>query len=274
VPSPLGGNSVRLAIYAGAPLLLVPMAARGFRPYAAILPLLALALYWQGTYLVRLGQAASDDPTAREAFWRPAAAFIARHGDPGHRVEVVATIGKWESYRLPRLGVPLARGWYRQDDWPQNAPLYGPLSRDSYRRWLSDMGVRYVLLPDAHRDTSARAEALLVHRGGVLPRVARLPDWTVYEVPEATPIVTPASGAHVTALDAGTVTVAVRRAGTYRLRLAYTPYWRTEGPACVAPRPGWGTILRARAPGRVVLRVAVTPGRILDALLGADPACP
>jgi hypothetical protein len=187
---------------------------------------------------------------------------------------VVATIGKWESYRLPRLGVPLARGWYRQDDWPQNAPLYGPLSRDAYRRWLSDMGVRYVLLPDAHRDTSARAEALLVHRGGVLPRVARLPDWTVYEVPEATPIVTPASGARVTALDAGTVTLAVGRAGTYRLRLAYTPYWRTEGPACVAPRPGWGTILRARAPGRVVLRVAVTPDRMLDALLGADPACP
>jgi hypothetical protein len=274
VPSTLGGNCVRLAIYMGAPLLLVPMAARRFRPYAAVLPVLLLALTWQGTYLVRLGLADSASPSAREAFWRPAAAFIARHGDPGHRVEVVATAGNWESYRLPRLDIPLARGWFRQDDWPQNAPLYEPLSRDSYLAWLRDMGVRYVLLPDAHRDTSSRAEALLVQRGRVLPQVARLPHWTVYEVPRATPIVTPASGARIVALDEETVTVRVRRAGSYRLRLTYTPYWRTTGPACVASRAPWGTILRARAPGTVVLRFEVTPGRILDVLLGGPECSP
>jgi hypothetical protein len=273
VPSTLGGNCVRLAIYMGAPLLLVPMGARRFRPYAAVLPVLLLALAWQGTYLVRLALADSASPASREAFWRPAAAFIARHGDPGHRVEVVATAGNWESYRLPRLDIPIARGWFRQDDWPQNAPLYEPLSRDSYRKWLRDMGVRYVLLPDAHRDTSARAEALLVKRGGVLPQVARLPNWTVYEVPDATPIVTPASGARVVALDEETVTVRVRHAGTYRLRLTYTPYWQTEGPACVAPREPWGTILRARAHGTIVLRFEITPARILGALLGG-PDCP
>jgi hypothetical protein len=274
VPSPVGGNCVRLAIYAGAPLLLVPMAARGFRPLWALLPLLGLALWWQGSYLVATGRAAAGDPTADAAFWRPAAAFVARHGDPDHRVEVVATAGKWEAYRLPVLGVPLARGWYRQDDWPQNAPLYEPLSGAAYRRWLRDMGVRYVLLPDAHRDGSARAEALLVDRGEALPQVARLPGWTVYALPHPTPIVTPAGGARVVALDAGSLTLAVRRPGTYRLRLSYTPYWRAEGPACVAPRAPWGTILRARAPGTVVLRVAVTPARVLDALLGRRPACP
>jgi hypothetical protein len=273
VPSTLGGNCVRLAIYMGAPLLLVPMAARRFRPYAAVLPVLLLALTWQGTYLVRLALADSASASSGEAFWRPAAAFIARHGDPGHRVEVVATAGNWESYRLPRLDIPLARGWFRQDDWPQNAPLYEPLSRDSYLAWLRDMGVRYVLLPDAHRDTSSRAEALLVQRGDVLPQVARLPHWTVYEVPHATPIATPASGARIVALDEETVTVRVRRAGSYRLRLTYTPYWRTTGPGCVAPRAPWGTILRARAPGTVVLRFEMSPARILDALLGG-PECP
>ena len=274
VPSTVGGNSARLAIYMAAPMLLVPMAARRFRPYAAVLPVLALALAWQGSYLVYQGRADAAAPAvADEAFWAPAAAFLARHGDPGHRVEVVATAGKWESDRLPAHGIPLARGWFRQDDWPQNAALYGPLSRRSYLAWLRDMGVRYVLLPDAHRDTSARAEALLVHRGGVLPQVARLPHWKVYEVPHATPIATPAQGARIVALDPQSVTIRIRRAGTYRLRLTYTPYWTVTGPACVAPRAPWGTLLRTRAPGLVVLRFEVSADGIIDSLIGGD-RCP
>ena len=90
-----------------------------------------------------------------------------------HATGTPGTASKWSPprasgvLRLPAHGIPLARGWFRQDDWPQNAALYGPLSRRSYLAWLRDIGVRYVLLPDAHRDTSARAEALLVHRGGV-----------------------------------------------------------------------------------------------------------
>jgi hypothetical protein len=274
VPSTVGANAGRLAIYMGAPLLLVPMAARRFRPHLAVLPLLGLVVAWQGSALVYRGLAdAATASVADRSFWAPAAAFLARHGDPAHRVEVVATAGKWESYRLPALGVPLARGWFRQDDWPQNAPLYGPLTRRSYIAWLRDMGVRYVLLPDTHRDASARAEALLVHRGHVLPEVARLPHWTVYALPHATPIATPRDGAQVVALDAESVAVRVRRAGTYRLRLTFTPYWTASGPACVAARQPWGTLLRARAPGLVVLRFELSAEGVLDSLRG-DDGCP
>jgi hypothetical protein len=273
VPSALGGNWVRLAVYMGAPLLLVPMAARGFRPRAVVLPFLALALAWHASYVVGVGLQSSASRSAGEDFWRPAEAFLARHADPGHRVEVVATTGKWEAYYLPRRGVPIARGWFRQDDWPQNAPLYEPLDAATYRRWLRDMGVRYVLLPDDHRDGSARTEALLLRRGGALPEAARLPGWIVYELPHATPIATPAAGARVTALDDESVTLRVRRAGEYRLRLRHTPYWRVEGNACVAPRSPWGTTLRARGPGTVVLRIDVTPARMLDAVLGRDAGC-
>ncbi len=275
VPSPLGGNWVRLAVVMAAPLLLIPAAARRFRPRALALPVLALALAWQLAYVVSVARESAASRSSEEASWRPVQEFLARHADPGYRVEAVATTGKWEAYHLPRHGVPIARGWFRQDDWPQNAPLYDdPLTPAAYRRWLRDLGVRYVVLPDDHRDGSARAEALMVHRRSVLPEVARLPGWTVYELPGATPIATPASGIRVTALDAETVSLRVTRAGTYRLRLTYTPYWRVEGRACAEPREPWGTTLHAEAPGIVTLRVGVDPGRVLDAILGRSGGCP
>jgi hypothetical protein len=274
VPSPLGGNWVRLVLFMGVPLLLVPMAARRFRPLALALPVLAIALAWQTAYVVGVVRESAASRSSEEAFWRPVQGFLARHADPGYRVEAVATTGRWEAYYLPRHGVAIARGWFRQDDWPQNATLYDePLTPASYRRWLRDLGVRYVVLPDDHRDASARAEALLVHRRSVLPAVARLPGWTVYELPHATPIATPADGIRVTALDEDAVTLRVARPGTYRLRLTYTPYWRVDGPACVEPRAPWGTTLRAAAPATVVLRVDVTPGRVLDALVGRSSRC-
>jgi hypothetical protein len=273
VPSPLGGNWVRLTVYMAAPLLLVPMAARRFRPRAIVVPLALAALAWQTYYFVGVGLQSSASRSSDEAFWRPVEAFLSRHADPAHRVEVVATTGKWEAYYLPRRGVAIARGWFRQDDWPQNAPLYGSLAPASYRRWLRDMGVRYVLLPDDHRDHSARAEALLLRSGSALPEVARLPGWIVYELPNATPIATPAGGVRVTALDDQAVTLRVTRAGEYRLRLRHTPYWRVDGSACVAPRSPWGTTLRAAAPGTVVLRVEVSPARVLDAILGRSGGC-
>jgi len=274
IPSTIGSNCARLAIYMAVPLLLVPMAGRRFRPYPVVLPALALALTWQGGLLIRQGLADAAGPAARgAAFWAPATAFLAQHADPGHRVEVVATAGKWEAYWLPRLGIPIARGWFRQDDWPQNAMLYGSLTRRSYLGWLRDMGVQYVLLPAARPDPSARREAALLQGGHVLPRVARLPHWTIYEVPHATPIVTPGSGATLLSLGPQAVSIRIRRPGTYRLRLSYTPYWSVSGPACIAARRPWGTILRARAAGRMVLRFEVSAEAVLDTLIGGD-RCP
>ena len=53
------------------------------------------------------------------------------------------------------------------------------------------LGVRYVFLPDDKLDYSAQAEAALLRESQVLPQVARVGDWSVYEVPNATPIATP-----------------------------------------------------------------------------------
>ena len=57
----------------------------------------------------------------RAAYWAPAGISFLHARDRQHRVEVVASWGHWEADYLPRAGIPIARGWFRQDDFPQNA---------------------------------------------------------------------------------------------------------------------------------------------------------
>ena len=61
----------------------------------------------------------------------------------------------------------------------------------AYRAWLRGLGVRYVVLTDAPPDYSSRAEAALIRSGrsGLVP-VFRSLHVTVYELPDASPIVT------------------------------------------------------------------------------------
>jgi hypothetical protein len=54
---------------------------------------------------------------------------------------------------------PLARGWFRQDDFPQNEVLYDDLGPKTYLDWLRGLGVEYVVLSDSPVDYSARGEA-------------------------------------------------------------------------------------------------------------------
>ena len=59
---------------------------------------------------------------------------------------MVASWGHWEADYLPREGIPIARGWFRQDDFPQNAVLYqSTLTAAEYDAWLRSVGVRYVV---------------------------------------------------------------------------------------------------------------------------------
>src|SRR5262249_60877005 len=92
----------------------------------------------------------------------------------------------------PAAGIPIVRGWYRQDDFPQNELLYDQtLGPKTYLDWLRNLGVRYVVLSDATPDYSARAEANLVRSGRahLLP-VYRSRHLRIFRVPGAKPIVT------------------------------------------------------------------------------------
>jgi hypothetical protein len=273
--SPLGGNAVRLLLLMGAPLLLLPLSARGFRPRGIAAASLLAVLLWQALPAVAGWRTAAESRAQNEEFWYPVIAFTEQHGDPDHRVQVVATADNWEAYYLARRGVPLARGWFRQDDFPANAVLYGPLTAQRYQAWLRRTGVRYVFLPDDPLDYSARNEAELLRSGtSGLRRVAQIGGWTVFELPRATPIATPAAHARVLSVGANTLTVRVDRPGIYRLRLRYTPYWRVErGGACAAPRDPWGTELRVRRAGVVRLRFDVRLGTFVGTVLGSPGGC-
>jgi hypothetical protein len=274
VPSPVGGNVVRLVALMGTPLVVVPLAARAFRPRALAALCLMAALFSQVMPAVGGWRDQAGARAASESFWYPAIAFLDRHHDPDFRVEVVATSGHWEAYYLAGRGVPLARGWYRQDDFPENAALYGAVTPSRYGAWLRRMGVRYVLLPDDPLDYSAIAEARVVRSGRELRLVARYAGWRIYELPGATPIATPARQVEVRSLTSDGIVLHVDRPGRYRLRLAYTPYWQVSGKrACVAPRQPWGTELIARRAGVVRIRFSVRLGSLVTAVLGEEGGC-
>jgi hypothetical protein len=276
VSNPVGGNVVRLMLLMGAPLLLIPLAARSYRPRWMALPLAAGALGWQILPAVTGWSSIAHAGAPTAAFWKPVDAFLARHADPNHRVEVVATVDNWEAYYVARLGVPLARGWYRQYDWPPNAPLYKPLTARVYQQWLRRMAVRYVLLPHDPLDGSTGYEVALLHRGAGLRLVERTARWTIYELPHSTPIATPARHIRVTRMTAEGIDFQVDRPGVYDVRVRYTPYWRVvAGTACVAPRDPFGIELDVARAGPVSLAFHVDLGTVLNTALGRDSAhCP
>jgi hypothetical protein len=273
--SPLGGNAVRLMLLMGVPLLLLPLAARGFRPRGIAVSLLAVALMWQALPAVAGWRTAAESRAQDERFWYPVIAWLESHPDTDHRVQVVATADNWEAYYLARRGVPLARGWFRQDDFPANQALYEDLTPRRYMTWLHRTGVRWVFLPDDPLDYSARREAELLRSGrSGLESVAQIGGWTVYQVPRAVPIATPADGISVLALTSTNITLDVKEPGTYRLRLRYTPYWQVErGSACAEPREPFGTDLRVDRPGVVRLGFDVRLGTFVGAVFGSRGGC-
>ena len=282
VSSPLGGNIERLILLMGTPMLLLPLAARGFRPRGIALACVGAALAWQAFPAVAGWSTASASRADREEYWYPVIAFLDRHHDPNHRVEVVATADNWEAFHLARRGVPLARGWFRQDDFPGNAVLYEPLTPRAYEEWLRRVGVRYVFLPDDPLDYSGRNEAKLLRDGASgLDRVAKVGGWTVYELPDPTPIATPTGrqehppdAVEVLSMTSDSMTLRVAGPGRYRLRLSYTPYWRVvRGLACVGPAEPSGTEIRTVGAGVITLSFRVRLGKLVGAVLGSENSC-
>ena len=268
VPSELGGNIARLR-FAALPIGVLLLALRQWKPRSIGVVALVLALSWNVSPLVASYASGRSDAAAEPSYWAPAIAYLKQRLTASYRVEAVATAGHWEAVYLPRAGIPIARGWFRQDDFPQNGVLYRHLGPVTYLRWLHGLGARYVVLTKAAPDYSARAEAALLRSGrSGLHTVLHTAQLTIYSVPSPEPLVTGPGPARVLTLSQNGVRLALARPGSYRLAIRYSAYWQARG-ACFAPGKDGMTIITARRAGVVDIGFDVNAGRVIASLEGA-----
>jgi hypothetical protein len=273
VPTSVGSNLERLR-YVAIPVAMIACALRNWRPLWLVVPAVVLAGIWNGTPIFSNLARASSDPEAARAYWRPAIRYLKANLSPSYRVEVVDTAEHWAGAYLPDAGIPIVRGWYRQSDFPQNELLYdGKLGAATYERWLRRMGVRYVVLTDAPTDYSSRNEAALVDSGRTdLVLAKQLPHARIYELPHATPIVTGPAPATVEWLWSQGLVAVIQEPGTYRVRVRWSPYWRSSN-GCVSKTADGMTQVTTTETGLVELSFSVSVTRGLETLAGTIPAC-
>ena len=272
VPTDLGSNVERLR-YAAIPIALLAVSVAGWRPLAVALPLLGVAGFWNVKPLVANYVRAASDPAASVRYWQPAIAYLHRHLEPSYRVEVVDTLEHWPAVYFPEAGLPIVRGWYRQNDFPANELLYDEeLGPQAYRQWLRSLGVEYVVLSDAPPDYSSRAEAKLLRSGasGLRP-VFYSPTETVYRVPDPRSVVNGSSSAEVIAMDATRLSLWLGGTGRYRVAVRFSPYWHTSR-GCVSRDPDGMTRLTVSRAGRIDLDFNVNVHRGLETLTGLEPS--
>src|SRR3954452_8849013 len=249
VPTPFGQNALRLGVLAGPSVL--ALAHRRRVPVLALAVVGAGLLYLQWLPAVRAVAEAHGDPSTRLAFQAEARDFLTRVTKPGERVEVPLTRNHWEAADLAKV-LPLARGWERQLDQKSNPIFYDgqPLTAARYHAWLRGNAVRWVALPNAPLDYSARAEAVVLARGPrFLKPVYASSRWRIWQVRSTDP---PASGdAKLLAVGPNWFMVDARKPTVVRYR--YTPYWTTTG-ACVSRAPGGWTRVAPKQAGVVMVQ--------------------
>ncbi|HEY0387273.1 MAG TPA: hypothetical protein VGC71_02415 [Gaiellales bacterium] len=278
---PIGSNPSRLFAIAGAPMLWLTANLNPRRSRLVVFPIIALAVALQVGPKVRDAYSAWQNPAAVRSYWRPAVRFLRVHRAEaaGYRVEAVSTWGHWEAYYVARAGIPLARGWFRQEDFPQNGSLYNEhMTAAGFQTWLRSVGVRYVLLPDAPLDYSSVREASLLRSGrSGLVIAGRTRHWTFYELPDPTPIVTAPAGrsARLTYLGQERIVIEVSGPGRYVARIRYSPYRHAlPASACLSRTRNGMTLITAHMPGFVQMDIDTDPAAVAaNAANGQSARC-
>ena len=253
-PNALGQNSLRPGLVLG-PALLVLFARPG-APRYAVAAVAVVLLYLQWLPAVRAVEEARGDPSTAKAFHGEVLRFLDAHAKPGERLEVPLTRNHWEATYLAQ-DYPLARGWHRQLDRKVNPLFYDKkgLTAARYERWLRDNAVRWVALPDAPLDFSARQERQLLEADlPFLKLVHSSGDWKIWEVTGTEPPVT--GPAKLTAAGADGFDLEASAAGWVLVRQHGTPYWTvTGGAGCVREDrdSGW-TFVDVKRPGLLQVR--------------------
>jgi hypothetical protein len=273
VPSGLGDNVLRLRFLA-LPLALLVASLRRWRPWPVVLAAVVLGGVWNVSPLAAGWTRSAADRSSRAAVWPAPVAYLHAHLRVGYRVEAVDTSQHWPAYYLARAGLPLARGWFRQDDYPFDGLLYRRFTAAQYTAWLRRLGIAYVVLTDAPPDYTSRREAKLIRRGDTgLTRVFASRYVSIYAVPRPQPIVRGPGRPTVLALRESRLLIRVPRGGTYRVAVRWSPYWRTS-TGCLARARGGMLSLRTRTPATVRLVFDVDARSLFHAFSGAAPTCP
>jgi len=274
VPSAVGGNADRLGALTAGPLAACALVYRvRTAPRARRLALLVLALaagYWQVNAAVADFASGAGDRAEHASYYAPLLRELSTlgigFGARPARIEVVATANHAEA-RFVGARVMLARGWERQLDRQRNPLFYeGPLTPARYRAWLHANAVSYVALPDAALDYSGHEEAVVVRRAGAAAGLRLLwssPHWRLYAVADPTPLAQPPSVLESAGTDS--FTLLAPRAGSYDVRIRYTPYWQlASAHGCVSKAAGGFTRASTRAAGRLLIKIRFSLDRIFD----------
>jgi hypothetical protein len=102
--------------------------------------------------------------------------------------------------------------------------------------------------------------------------VFRSPNWTIYELPHATPLLTGPASPVVTSFGHTAIHGQVFAAGRYLLRAHYSPYLRLKGSGCVSQGPDKMTYLDLTRPERFALSVPGTPDGLVRELFNDTAA--
>ncbi|MER5497184.1 hypothetical protein ABT096_08250 [Streptomyces sp. NPDC002561] len=196
-------------------------------------------------------------------------------GSERTRVEVVPARDHREAAVLAPY-VNMARGWNRQADVERGRLFYeghggtsvpaGTFSPSSYRAWLSQWAVGFVVVVNGRPDGPAELEHELVSsEPDYLERVWEDDNWKIYRVKDATPLVSrPGS---VVDSDGASLVVNMPKPGSVTVRVAYSPWlWADSG--CLA-EDGEFTRLTVKKAGEV--RLGSAYGGPSD---GVTPECP
>ncbi|WP_436775558.1 hypothetical protein [Yinghuangia sp. YIM S09857] len=264
IPSPVGTNVERLGALFGASALLAiwaerrrrgPQPRRSWFRVATDASLrtrfcaagLAMCVIWTGVATGRDVEAHTDVPDWSQ-HTAGVIAELDRLGAYRGRVEVVPT-GSHREARVFAAHFQAVRGWNRQLDMERGRLFYSEeLDEASYRAWLNDWAVGYVVLPHAPPDGYARTEADLIRSGRLaswLQPVWSDAYWTVFHVQDAVPLAT----APAEVLRAGDADIVLKMPspGTVTVRAAYS-HWLYADGACLRANGPW-IQLTATRPG-------------------------
>jgi hypothetical protein len=269
LPSAVGGNADRLGALMAGPLAACALVCS--RPRWVILVLAPFLLYWQANAPVADFLAGASDPAVEGSYYTPLLAELQALGvgyaaTPA-RIEVVPTRDHFEA-RYVAPAVAIARGWERQLDQGRNALFYEqgtPLTAARYRRWLQQQAISYVALPDAPLDYSGKEEGKLLARRtpSYLREVWRSPHWRLFAVLGARPLAQ--APARIARMGSDSFTLEVARAGSYLVRVRFTPYWKiVNGTGCVREAPGGWTEVRASRPGALAVGIGFSLARVFQ----------